>query len=83
MEIQCSLSISETNLTFSGDVKGPDKLWIIGDDFIANTFKQYFRDSADNAHYCKGNFEITSFFRTTYLTVTTTTLVSSGEYTMQ
>ena len=44
---------------FSGIPKGLDKLWIIGDNYVASTYQQYFirKDS-----YMKGQFEVSAFF---------------------
>ena len=45
-----------------GTPKGYDKVWLIGDDFVAQTYQQYFVRMETKDSYIKQNFEVSAFF---------------------
>ena len=48
-------------LIFTGRATGMERIWVIGDDFAAASFQQYFITSANDS-YTKENFEASGFF---------------------
>ena len=51
---------------FAEDIMGLDALWFIGDNFMAETYRKYFRKNDDYHWFVKENFEVTGFCSSKY-----------------
>ena len=47
---------------FSGEVKGLNYLWVIGDEFVRNSYEDFFGRKSAPESYARQNFEVRAFF---------------------